>query len=273
VGKELGISQVQVSRIEKGEVRPAENIIAKIQKLIKKPLIEYSFKLTTDEDKNWKYAFHVYPEKYSGDSIVVDSKSLPDKSVIFHTDAVGSDVTAGSNALLIEICSQAAISNLEIGSSPEAAYYRLNKMYKNIRTSIRGEPSLSMIFANQFFDKIEFVNGGMPSMLLCKQKENKAQVLEEYRFPAVGLLPSKEYVSATSIKLEKSDVLFSFSDGFVEFFKMYSNLPLEIFLATIANAYKGDSESIGNRLIKHMSDISKNRTISDDLSFIIISKK
>jgi transcriptional regulator with XRE-family HTH domain len=273
IGKELGISQIQVSRIERGEAHLASNLVSKIQKLLKKPIIEYHFETKVVEDKMWRYAYHVYPEKFSGDSVIIESKSLADKTVIFHSDAVGNDVTAGLSAEIINLSAQAVISMLNIGCSSESIYYKFNRMLKGMKSKFRGDPSINIMLASQNFPKIEFINGGMPDIYLYRQKESNLDKLSNQRSPAVGLLPSKEFVCSMSVNLQKGDALFSFSDGFIDFFKEQSSTPLDLFLVTIVSAYKGEAQSIGNRLAKHLTDSAKNRTISDDLSFLTISRK
>lgn len=273
VGKQLGISQAQIARIEKGDVAVTENIIAKIQKLLRKPGLEYTFKVNSKEDKTWKYSYCVFPEKYPGDRVFFDDESLPDKTCIFHADAVGSDLAASTNADYLNILFECLLSSSDTGLSGELLYYRINKTIKNTKSYWRGEPSLNIILTHRNFDKIEIINAGMPDMRAYCAKDGQLKRAHKLRFPPPGAHPIKDFVSTTTVNLEKGDVLFSFSDGFTELTKRTIGTEIDSLLTTLTNAHKGDPEGIATKLSKNLTEFTKNRVISDDLSFLVISKK
>lgn len=277
IAKKLVISQAHVSRLEKGATEINPRLLAKIQKLIKTPIASHDFELSTViEDSLWRIAYFYYPNKYCGDRVWINSKQNPDRILMLHCDAVGSDVTAAKDADLLIASFEGALSALSlVGVSVEAIYSALNKSVKITAKDLwRGDPSANIVSLHKTSGKLEYLCAGMPSPLLYKKSSKTVKRLDEIgKVPPIGQASTKDFPTSRVCYIERDDVFFFASDGFEELYKNSNlqNVPFETFFSTIAGIHRGDVGSIGSKILKTLKEQTYNMQVKDDISFLIAS--
>ena len=272
LAEKLDVSQVHVSRIENRGGPVSARLYSKIAKLANLAPLEPSFKGSVFTDKTWRFCRFAYPD-LSGDYVSINSKSFQNKSVAVHSDSAGSDLTAAHDAELLQVAVESALAgNSELRVTPESVLVALNQTYRNTRNLWRAEPSINLFFMNKKADSVLFLGAGMPPVYVYRSAENSLTPVIARNWPPVGRLDKDEPPVSCQLVLAEGDMLFSFSDGFLEEFRRSGKDDLEVQLRAIAKAQRSDVEGVGAKLLRALQDRLRNRRLIDDISFLIVSR-
>lgn len=272
---ELGISQVHISRIENGSAGLSKSLETKILSIIGRTGQGINAGLRLDTDKNWSIASFVLADDRSGDRILVNKKNLESRTILLHCDSPGHGLNAKYMSDYLTVGFESVLSTIlsDLICTPEFIYNNLDRMVKNTRHLWAGGPSCNILVFNQESRKIQILNAGMPNMWLTKGGAKDIVEVEDKKWPPLGGARRKGWPFSKEIILERGDALFSFSDGLIEAFKAHSTLPLRRHISSISRSLKGDAESIGTKLLVILNDKIKTSKTSDDISFLVVSKK
>lgn len=269
----LGISQAHISRIEKGTSNIPASLAEKIQTLIKRPVQTHEFKLDYTEEGRWRIASFKYPQKVSGDKIYINTKSAADKLWLLHCDAVGSSLASNKDGeLLISSFETVINSNPGFGVSAESVYVSMNRTIKNTKNMWKGEPSANIISLSRDSNRMDVICGGMPNPIFFENKATAGQRVSMPKDAALlGSMSVKDYPVAHVKFLKKDDFMFFASDGFEDFYKQISRLPLIELFISLGRVHKGDVEGMGEKFLRVISEFAGLQKSNDDMSFLLIS--
>ena len=113
---------------------------------------------------------------------------------------------------------------------------------------------------------ISLINRGMPYPILLDG--DKSVYITEKRASAFSL---ENVTAATSVVqlLAPGQSIILYSDGLLDLVPENEILPI---MQRLSRMFKGDSRAIGRNLIRYMEKTATQKEISDDVSFLIISK-
>ena len=234
----LGVSQVHISRIEKGSSSISKSLETTIRSIIGWLGENLDIELELEADKDWNIASFVLAKDISGDRVLVNQKTFKSKIVLFHCDSSGHGLSAKymSNYLAIGLESVLSTIQNDLICTPELIYSNLNRMVKNTKNLWAGEPSCNILVFNRESKKIQTLNAGMPNIWRTKKGEKKIMEVEDEKWPPLGGARYNRWPFSKEITLEKGDALFSFSDGFIDEFKTHSTLSLEMYVSAISRS-------------------------------------
>ena len=275
LAKQLGVTQVHVSRIEKGTTHISKNLEIKILSIIGGSDQYPDIKIELDTDDCWDIASFVLAQNRSGDRILIDKKSFRSRMVLFHCDSPGHDSNSKymSNYLAVGLGGILGSIFNDLVCTPEFIYSGLDKMVRSTKNFWLGAPSCNIFVFNRENKKIQILNAGMPSIWLTRKGTKEVRNAEDKKWFPLGEKKRNQWPFSQEVILAKGDALFSLSDGLVDEFKEHSTIPLKKHISSISHSLKGDAESIGTKLLVILEKIIKTSTIKDDISFLVVSKK
>lgn len=289
LANQLGLTQATVSRIERGRQTPKPSHIERILGLIPEDVSKSSYLNKWQEDQNkqstslkkmfvadyekyksgWNYfkASLPFGGKSGGDILVVKELQKQKHLGILIGDSVGHGLAASYMSFALEF----GYTTIASAFTPSLLSPKLfDRLFAMAITETpghwRGEPSIITLQIDLESSHVSFINRGMPYPI--KISSSNPELLNEHRASAFGL-KKITHASTNSLFLESGESLLLYSDGFLD---LVPEKEITTIIQKLSRLFKGDSRAIGRNIIRHMESNIKERALTDDVSFLIISK-
>lgn len=288
VAEKLGITQANVSRIEAGIQQPRQAFINRIIELAQaNPFTQISIPLqleqrSKDSDQlvfeekhgafksDWNYfqASRSFGQS-GGDILLVKELEKNNKLGVLVGDSVGHGNNSAYMSFAIEFSYMSIASLLSPAvMTPDIFDKAIAAGVVKTANSWRGEPSMVILQVDLEKSHISFINRGMPYPVLI---EDEGPRLMTKRREGAYALQKKDAVSAITVneQLGQGQSIFLYSDGLLD---LMAEDELISRIQKLNKLFKGDSRALGRNLIRFIKQISETKRISDDISFLILSR-
>lgn len=281
----LSFTQATISRIESGKQLPRQHQLVKLLDLLNQgtlsqekiqPLTKYDEELVFLENysqfsKDEWNCFWVNRQlgPKGGDVLLVKELIKNSQLGIVIGDSVGHGKSAAYMSFALEFAYLTIASMMSPSLlTPEFFERALASGIVKTGTSWRGEPSMSILQIDLATGLLSFINRGMPHPILLES--DKANLLSEKRASAFSLSESTYSEGATKKRLISSNSVFFYTDGLLD---LIDESELSANMTKLNRLFRGDSRAIGRNLIRLLQKNGSNKKLTDDISFLILSRK
>lgn len=279
----LSFTQATISRIESGKQLPRQHQLEKLLELIDQGnLPQEKLSVLKQEEElvflenyaqlskgEWN-CFWVNRQLGSkgGDVLLVKELIKGSQLGIVIGDSVGHGKSAAYMSFALEFAYSTIASMMSPSLlTPEFFERALASGIVKTGASWRGEPSMSLIQIDLMSGVLSFINRGMPHPILLES--DRPTLLSEKRASAFSLSDSTYSEGSTKKKIVNSNSVFFYTDGLLD---LIEESELSSNMTKLNRLFRGDSRAIGRSLIRLLQKNSSNKKITDDVSFLILSR-
>lgn len=281
LANKLAFTQATISRIESAKQLPRASQLEKLLQLMGTPMRPPAKSDPTTDNL-------IFQENYSqflkgewncfwvnrqfgqvgGDVVLVKELEKNQQIGVLIGDSVGHGHTSAYMSFALEFAYSTIASMMSSALlSPSFFERALGMGIAKTGSSWRGEPSIELIQLDLRTSTLSMINRGMPYPILLES--DKASHLTTHRAPAFSL--EERTVSGGTLRqsLEPGQSVLFYTDGLLD---LVQESELTVTMQRLNRLFRGDARALGRNLIRSFQKNPQTKKVTDDVSFLIVSR-